>query len=218
MILLKEEIQDTKILVEETKTGKNYFIEGIYIQSGIVNHNKRLYPEKVVDAQVKYFTENFINKNRAVGELNHSNEISINPERIAVKILELRKEGLNYTGKSKITNTPCGNIVKGLIDEGIQFGVSTKALGSVVVNEGVSVVQDDFDLRAIDVVYDPSAPGAFVNAIMENREWIYINGILTERKIEEIQKEVNKNVKIKKLNEKSLERIFNKVINNASKY
>lgn len=212
MKLLVEAIQDTEILVESTETGKNYFIKGPYIQTEIVNQNNRKYPKSVVAKQVQVFTEKYINTDRAVGELNHSSEISINPERIAIKILELKEDGNNYIGKAKVASTPCGSIIKNLIDDNIKFGVSTKALGSVVVQEGISIVQDDFDLRAVDVVYDPSAPDAFVNAIMENREWIYENGILVEKKIEEIQKEVNQIVKAKKLNEQALNRIFNKVL------
>jgi hypothetical protein len=212
MKLLHEQL-DAKVIVESTDSGdRKYYIEGIFIQSDIVNRNNRIYPSKVVDNQIKHFTENYINKNRAVGELSHGPTIEINPDRISHKIISLVKEGSNWVGKAKIIDTPTGKIVKNLIDEGIQLGVSSKALGSVVVNEGVSVVQEDFELRTVDIVYDPSAPDAFVTAIMENKEWIYKDGILVEKEVELIKNEVNTISKLNKLNEKSLNSLFKNIL------
>jgi hypothetical protein len=212
MKLLHEQL-DAKILVESVDGGsKRYFIEGIFIQADIVNRNRRIYPSKIVDKQIAYFTENYINKNRAVGELSHGPTIDINPDRISHKIVSLVKEGSNWIGKAKILDTPTGKIVKNLIDEDIQLGVSSKALGTVIVNEGVSVVQEDFELRTVDIVYDPSAPDAFVNAIMENKEWIYRDGILVEQETEIIKKEVNKISKAKRLNEESLANLFKNIL------
>jgi hypothetical protein len=212
MKLLHEQL-DAKVVVESTDSGdRKYYIEGIFIQSDIVNRNNRIYPSKVVDNQIKHFTENYINKNRAVGELSHGPTIEINPDRISHKIISLVKEGSNWVGKAKIIDTPTGKIVKNLIDEGIQLGVSSKALGSVVVNEGVSVVQEDFELRTVDIVYDPSAPDAFVTAIMENKEWIYKDGILVEKEVELIKNEVNTISKLNKLNEKSLNSLFKNIL------
>jgi hypothetical protein len=179
LTVLREEVVDES----GEKTGKkNYFIEGIFLQGGIKNKNGRVYPEAVLDKQVKEYTKNYVESNRALGELGHPDGPTINLDRVSHQITELTKDGSNYRGKAKILDTPNGRIVKNLIDEGIQIGVSSRGLGSLKKNNrGINEVQDDFHLvTAGDIVADPSAPDAFVQGIMEGKEWIMEHGILRE--------------------------------------
>lgn len=181
MKLITEVFED---LIVESK-GKELFIEGVFLQSNIKNRNGREYPAEIMDKEVERYNEKYVQKNRAFGELGHPEGPSINLERVSHMIKTLKKEGNNYVGKAKImTETPYGKIVKNLIQEGASLGVSSRGMGSVKESGGKNVVQDDFYLAtAADIVADPSAPDAFVNGIMEGKEWVWDNGIMKESQI-----------------------------------
>jgi len=181
MQLITEVFED---LIVESK-GKELFIEGVFLQSNIKNRNGREYPAEIMDKEVERYNEKYVQKNRAFGELGHPEGPSINLERVSHMIKSLKKEGNNYVGKAKImTETPYGKIVKNLIQEGASLGVSSRGMGSVKESGGKNIVQDDFYLAtAADIVADPSAPDAFVNGIMEGKEWVWDNGIMKESQI-----------------------------------
>jgi hypothetical protein len=190
MRLIKEVYETTNVIVEEKLgKGKQYFIEGVFLQSELKNRNGRMYPESVMDREVGRYITEYVEKNRAYGELGHPDTPSINLDRVSHIITSLRKEGTNYIGRAKILETPMGQIARGLLDGGANLGVSSRALGSLQLNkEGVQVVQDDFMLStAADIVADPSAPDAYVRGIMENKEWVFVDGKFVERNIEEAQ-------------------------------
>lgn len=195
MKLIREEVQDTKFIVEE-KLGKKkeYFIEGIFLQANLVNRNKRMYSEQIMDREVARYLKEAVETNRAYGELGHPENPQINLHRVSHLIVDLRKEGTNYIGKAKILETPMGNIARGLLDGGANLGVSSRALGSLKQNnEGISIVQDDFMLStAADIVADPSAPDAYVRGIMENKEWVFVDGKFVEQHIEEAKRIITK--------------------------
>jgi hypothetical protein len=195
MKLIKEVFETTNLIVEEKLgKGKTYFIEGVFLQSNIVNRNKRMYQESVMDKEVGRYLQEQVKTNRAYGELGHPDTPSINLDRVSHLIVDLRKEGTNYIGRAKILETPMGQIAKGLLDGGANLGVSSRAMGSLKMNnEGINVVQDDFMLStAADIVADPSAPDAFVRGIMENKEWIFVDGKFVEQHIEEVKASVRK--------------------------
>ena len=195
MKLIKEVFDSTTNLIVEGKNGKkDYFIEGIFLQSALQNRNKRMYPEHVMDNEVARYMKESVKMNRAYGELGHPDTPSINLDRVSHMIVDLRKEGTNYIGRAKIMETPMGNIARGLLDGGANLGVSSRALGSLKMNnEGVNVVQDDFMLStAADIVADPSAPDAYVRGIMESKEWAFVDGKFVERDIEETQRFIRK--------------------------
>lgn len=195
MKLIKEVFETTNLVVEEKLgKGKTYFIEGVFLQSELQNRNGRMYPEKVMDKEVGRYIKEYVEKNRAYGELGHPDTPSINLDRVSHLIVDLRKEGTNYIGKAKILDTPMGQIAKGLLDGGANLGVSSRALGSLQMNkEGVNVVQDDFMLStAADIVADPSAPDAFVRGIMESKEWVFVDGKFVEKNIEEVKSYIRK--------------------------
>jgi hypothetical protein len=194
MKLIKEVFDTTNLIVEDKKGKKEYFIEGIFLQSALQNRNKRMYPEHVMDAEVARYMKECVKMNRAYGELGHPDSPSINLDRVSHMIVDLRKEGTNYIGRAKIMETPMGNIARGLLDGGANLGVSSRALGSLKMNnEGVNVVQDDFMLStAADIVADPSAPDAYVRGIMESKEWTFVDGKFVEKDIEETQKFIRK--------------------------
>lgn len=206
MKLIKEVTESVKFIVE-AKDGKkkDYFIEGIFLQSELTNRNGRMYPESVMDSEVARYIKESVKQNRAYGELGHPDSPSINLDRVSHMIVDLRKEGTNYVGKAKIMETPMGNIARGLLDGGANLGVSSRALGSLKLNkEGVQIVQDDFMLStAADIVADPSAPDAFVRGIMESCEWVFVDGKYVQRQIEEakdfIRKSSSKNLQEAKL-------------------
>jgi hypothetical protein len=192
MKLITEQIEDVKFLVEGNGSEKNHFIEGIFLQSEIKNRNGRVYPMNVLDKEVNRYNEQYISKNRALGELGHPEGPTVNLDRASHKIISLVKEGTNYIGKAKLLDTPMGRIAKTLIDEGVTLGVSSRGVGSLSEKSGASYVRDDFMLAtAADIVADPSAPDAFVEGIMEGKEWVWNNGILTERHINSIRKEID---------------------------
>lgn len=195
MKLITEVFEQNKIIVEDKLgKGKQYFIEGIFLQSELKNRNGRVYPEATMDKEVKRYTEEYINKNRAYGELGHPDTPSINLDRVSHMITSLKKDGTNYIGRAKILDTPMGKIAKGLLDGGANLGVSSRALGSLKTNrDGVQVVQDDFMLStAADIVADPSAPNAFVQGIMENVEWVYNSTSKSWIKAEQIKEEIKR--------------------------
>ena len=211
MKLIKEVFEQNTIIVEEKLgKGKEYFIEGIFLQSELRNRNGRMYPESVMDREVQRYVENYVDKMRAYGELGHPDTPSINLDRVSHLITSLRKEGTNYIGKAKILDTPMGKIAKGLLDGGANLGVSSRALGSLKLNkEGVQVVQDDFMLStAADIVADPSAPDAFVRGIMESCEWVFVDGRFEQRQIEQTKK-IIQNTSAKKLSEASIQAFQN---------
>jgi hypothetical protein len=184
MHLIKEINESVNYVVEEKLgKGKDYFIEGIFLQSNLKNKNGRVYSKPIMQNEVNRYTEQYIKKNRAYGELGHPDSPSINLDRVSHMIKELREDGDNYIGKAKIMDTPYGKIVKSLIDEGANLGVSSRGLGSLKTGrDGVQLVQDDFMLAtAADIVADPSAPDAFVRGIMENADWILQNGKWTQQ-------------------------------------
>ena len=185
MKLISEEIQNAEYLVEETNGKKNYKIKGIFLQSDIKNRNGRVYPNEILHKEVTRYNREFINKNRAFGELGHPDGPVVNLERVSHMITKLHPDGNNFIGEAKIMNTPYGKIVKGLIDEGAQLGVSSRGMGSLQTRGGVNYVGEDFYLAtAADIVADPSAPDAFVEGIMESKEWVWVNGVLVEKNIE----------------------------------
>jgi hypothetical protein len=195
MKLIKEVVEQTNCVIEEKVGGKkNYFIEGIFLQSELVNRNNRMYQEHVMDKEVGRYLKEYVQMNRAYGELGHPESPSINLDRVSHLIVDLRKEGKNYVGKAKILETPMGMIARGLLDGGANLGVSSRAMGSLKTNnEGVQIVQDDFMLStAADIVADPSAPDAFVRGIMENREWAFVDGKFVEKNIEEAKSFIRK--------------------------
>ena len=184
MRLITETVEDVQTIVESNEAGaKNYFIKGVMMEAGVVNRNKRLYNEEVLKTETKRYIAEYVNKNRALGELNHPTGPTVNLDRVSHMIVILTESGRQIHGKAKIIDTPMGRIVKNLIDEGAQLGVSSRGMGSLKSQNGVNVVQNDFTLAAIDIVADPSAPNAFVNGILEGKEWIWDNGLLVEKEI-----------------------------------
>ena len=205
MKLISEEIQSAEYFVEEKNGKKEYKIKGIFLQSNVKNRNGRVYPKDILMKEVKRYNQEFINKNRAFGELGHPDGPTVNLERVSHMVKRLYPEGDNFIGEAKIMNTPYGKIVKGLIDEGAQLGVSSRGMGSLEQRGGANYVKDDFYLAtAADIVADPSAPDAFVEGIMENKEWVWDNGVLVERDIEAWKLELIK-TKRRALEEKKLE-------------
>ena len=195
MKLITEMTEDIKLLAEvNEKTGeKDYFIEGIFMQSNQKNRNGRVYPESVLMNEVKRYNKEYVEKNRAMGELNHPQGPTVNLDRVSHIIKELKQDGDDVYGKAKIMDTPMGKIAKNLIDEGAKLGVSSRGMGSLKQNkEGVNEVQKDFMLAAVDIVADPSAPNAFVNGIMEGAEWVWDNGVLREKHIADYKKEIER--------------------------
>ena len=192
MRLIAEELTEVKFLSEEKNGKKNYFIEGIFLQSELANKNGRMYPFKTLQREVAKYDENFIAKGRALGELGHPEGPSINLDRVSHKIERLSEDGNNFIGRAKILDTPNGKIAKSLLDEGVSLGVSSRGMGSLKKESNCNIVQDDFMLAtAADIVADPSAPDAFVDGIMEGKEWVWDNGILKEAAIAEIKKEID---------------------------
>jgi len=194
MKLIKEVFEQNKIIVEDNNGKKNLYLEGVFLQAEVKNRNGRMYPEATMDKEVNRYIKEYVEKNRAYGELGHPDTPSINLDRVSHIITSLKKEGTNYIGRAKILETPMGNIAKGLLDGGAQLGVSSRAMGSLKTGkDGVQVVQDDFMLStAADIVADPSAPDAYVSGIMEGKEWTFVDGKFVEKDIEEAQRFIRK--------------------------
>ena len=193
MRLIAEEITTVDFICEDSKDGKkNYFIEGVFLQAELKNRNNRMYPLKTLSKEVAKYDENYIQKGRALGELGHPDGPSINLDRVSHKIISLKEDGNNFIGKAKLLETPMGKIAKDLLGEGVKLGVSSRGMGSIRKEENCNVVMDDFMLAtAADIVADPSAPDAFVNGIMEGKEWVWDNGVLKEAKVAQIKKEID---------------------------
>ena len=191
MKLIRELTESVQYLTEEKDGKKTLFIEGPFLVAEAVNKNKRMYKEETMRNEVKRYSEEYINKHRAFGELGHPDTPSINLDRVSHLIVGLRQEGNAWIGKAKILETPMGNIARNLIEGGAQLGVSSRGMGSLKMENGVNVVQGDFHLAtAADIVADPSAPGAFVQGIMEGKEWMMVNGVWTEYQYEEAKQEI----------------------------
>ena len=192
MRLIAEEITEVNFIAEEKEAKKSHFIEGVFLQAEIANKNGRKYPFRTLEREVAKYDEAHIRKGRALGELGHPDGPSINLDKVSHKIESLRAEGNNFIGRAKILDTPNGRIAKSLLDEGVKLGVSSRGMGSLKQQEGVNIVQDDFMLAtAADIVADPSAPDAFVDGIMEGKEWVWDNGILKESAVAQIKQEID---------------------------
>ena len=206
MKLITEEVSNVKVIAEGKGAAKKLYIEGTFLQGEIKNRNGRMYPISTLSREVDRYCETFVNKGRALGELGHPDGPTVNLDRVSHKITSLRQEGNNFIGKAQILSTPMGNIAKSLLGEGVKLGVSSRGVGSLnKCSEGYSVVGEDFTLAtAADIVADPSAPDAFVNGIMEGKEWVWDGGILRERYAEKTYKRINTLVDQKQLDEQKL--------------
>lgn len=202
-------------ILEESTAGKKYIIEGVTIQSNVKNRNGRIYPGDIVDPEVHRYIVEALEKNRAVGELNHPSAENprINYERVSHKFESLKKDGDNWVSRAVVTkNTPMGSIVAGLMEEGVQMGISSRALGTTKTSSGTKVVQRDFHIiTAGDIVSDPSAPDAYLTNLMEEKEWVWANGVLIEQEVE-IKDAVNKLARKKQLNEENMLALFNHIL------
>ena len=216
MKLIREEIESVKFLVETTKSGKkSLYIEGVFLQGEIKNRNGRMYPMETLRREVSRYNENHVQAGRALGELGHPDGPTVNLDRVSHKIVSLKESGSNFIGKAKILNTPMGKIASSLIEEGVKLGVSSRGIGSLrTTKEGTNIVGDDFMLAtAADIVADPSAPDAFVEGIMEGKEWVWEGGILREKYAEQTKRRINTLVDQKVLEEHKLN-LFNDFLNN----
>ena len=193
MKLITEEVSEVKFITEGNGNSKKMFIEGIFLQGNICNRNGRMYPMETLSREVQRYTESFVNKGRALGELGHPDGPTVNLDRVSHKIVSLTCEGNNFKGKAQLLDTPMGKIAQSLIGEGVCLGVSSRGVGSLkMTNEGHKVVGEDFMLAtAADIVADPSAPDAFVQGIMEGKEWVWEGGILRERLAESTKRRIN---------------------------
>ena len=210
MKLIREEIESVDFIIEEKNGKKSMFIEGIFLQGDLKNRNGRMYPMETLRREVQRYTENHIESGRALGELGQPDGPTVNLDRVSHKIVSLKENGSNFIGKDKILSTPMGKIAESLIGEGVKLGVSSRGIGSLrPTREGVNIVGDDFMLStAADIVADPSAPDAFVEGIMEGKEWVWDGGILRENLAKKTYKQINTLVTQKQLDEKKLD-LFN---------
>tara|TARA_Y100000813_G_scaffold152301_1_gene112530 strand:- start:285 stop:932 length:648 start_codon:yes stop_codon:yes gene_type:complete len=212
MKLITEQIEPVEILVEEKDGKKDTYIKGVFLQTEITNRNGRMYKFGTMNREVQKYNEEFIKRGRALGELGHPDGPTINLDRVSHKIVELTPEGHNFIGKAKLLETPMGKIAKSLLEEGVQLGVSSRGLGSLKKENGSSVVADDFVLStAADIVADPSAPDAFVEGIMEGREWTLVDGKIKEAQIEAIQQSLDNAPSAEELAERKI-RAFDQLL------
>ena len=205
--LISEEIQDVEYIREQKEDGKkNYKIKGVFMQADIKNRNGRVYPMEVLNKEVRRYNKEYIYEKRAFGELGHPAGPTVNLERASHMITKLYPDGKNFIGEAKIMSTPMGEIVKTLMDEGAKLGVSSRGMGSLDQKNGANYVRDDFYLAtAADIVADPSAPNAFVEGIMEGKEWVWNNGSLVEAELERAKQRINERVRKRQVNENALE-------------
>ena len=215
MKLITEEVSKVKFITEGKGAKKKMYIEGIFLQGDLKNRNGRMYPINTLAKEVGRYNEAFVQKGRALGELGHPDGPTVNLDRVSHKIVSLRESGSNFVGKAKILNTPMGKIASSLIEEGVKLGVSSRGIGSLkMTREGVNVVGDDFMLAtAADIVADPSAPDAFVEGIMEGKDWVWDGGILREKFAEKTYKQINTLIDQKQLDENKLN-LFNDFLSN----
>jgi hypothetical protein len=205
MKLITEQIEDVQVITEGTGADKKLYIEGVFLQSELKNRNGRVYPFQVLEREVGRYNEEYVKTKRALGELGHPDGPTVNLDRVSHRITELRAEGNNFMGKAQILDTPMGKIAKSLLGEGVQLGVSSRGMGSIDKREDTSYVMDDFMLAtAADIVADPSAPDAFVNGIMEGKEWVWDNGILKESQVAKYQRYMSESTR-QNLEERTLE-------------
>ena len=205
MKLITETIENVQVLTEEKNGKKTMYIEGVFLQSELKNRNGRVYPFSVLEKEVNRYNEEYVKTKRALGELGHPDGPTVNLDRVSHRITELRAEGNNFMGKAQILDTPMGKIAKSLLGEGVQLGVSSRGMGSIDRREDTAYVMDDFMLAtAADIVADPSAPDAFVNGIMEGKEWVWDNGILKESKVAKYQRYMSESTR-QNLEERTLE-------------
>lgn len=213
MKLITETIEDIRVITEERGGKKSLYIEGVFLQAELKNRNGRMYPMDTLNREVGAYNENYVAKGRALGELGHPDSPTINLDRVSHKIVSLRAEGTNFIGKAQILETPMGKIAKSLLESGVTLGVSSRGIGSIEERNGVNVVKDDFMLStAADIVADPSAPDAFVQGIMEGREWIWNNGMLEEKVINSYKRAIN-NASSRSLTERKLQ-VFESFLRN----
>jgi len=215
MKLIREEIENVEVIVESRNGKKSLYIEGVFLQGDIKNRNGRMYPMETLRREVGRYNETYIERGRALGELGHPDGPTVNLDRVSHKIVSLKESGSNFVGKAKVLSTPMGKIAESLLSEGVKLGVSSRGIGSLSVNrEGVNVVADDFMLAtAADIVADPSAPDAFIEGIMEGKEWIWDGGILREKRMVSMKNTINTLVTQKQLDEKKLD-LFNDFLAN----
>ena len=207
MKLIAEQLTDVEFITEDKDNGKkDYKIRGIFMQSDIKNRNGRVYPQEVLAKEVAKYNKNFISQNRAFGELGHPDGPTVNLERVSHMITKLAPDGKNFIGEAKIMDTPMGKIVKNLMDEGGKLGVSSRGMGSLEQRNGANYVKDDFYLAtAGDIVADPSAPNAFVEGIMEGKEWVWDNGALLESEVAELKQKFDVKKRQRQANLEALE-------------
>ena len=215
MKLIREEIESVEFLVENRNGKKSMYIEGVFLQGNIKNRNGRMHPMETLRKEVARYNENHVQSGRALGELGHPDTPTVNLDRVSHKIVSLKESGSNFIGKAKVLGTPMGKIASSLIDEGVKLGVSSRGIGSLKpTREGVNIVSDDFMLAtAADIVADPSAPDAFVEGIMEGKDWVWDGGILREKFAEKTYATINTLVDQKALDEKKLS-LFNDFLSN----
>ncbi len=204
--LISEAVEEVEYITEEKDGKKNYKIKGVFMQADIKNRNGRVYPQEVLQKEVAKYNKNFIKENRAFGELGHPDGPTVNLERVSHMITDLYPDGKNFIGEAKIMSTPMGNIVKNLMDEGAKLGVSSRGMGSLESRNGANYVKDDFYLAtAADIVADPSAPNAFVEGIMEGKEWVWNNGNIVEAHVAELKQKFDVKKRQRKANQEALE-------------
>ena len=204
--LISEAVENVEFITEEKKGGKDYKIRGIFMQADVKNRNGRVYPLDILTKEVTKYNKNFIQQNRAFGELGHPDGPTVNLERVSHMITSLTPDGKNFIGEAKIMETPMGKIVKNLMDEGAKLGVSSRGMGSLNQKNGASYVRDDFYLAtAADIVADPSAPNAFVEGIMEGKEWVWNNGSLVEAHVADLKKKFDVKKRRNEANTRALE-------------
>ena len=205
MKLITETIEDVQVITEGKGDSKKLYIEGVFLQSELKNRNGRMYPFSVLQKEVNRYNEEYIKTSRALGELGHPDGPTVNLDRVSHRIVSLAEDGTNFRGKAQILDTPMGKIASSLLGEGVKLGVSSRGMGSIDKREDVNVVMDDFMLAtAADIVADPSAPDAFVNGIMEGKEWIWANGLIKESEIAHIKRGLDNAPSSKVLEERKL--------------
>jgi hypothetical protein len=215
MKLIREEIESVNIITEERNGKKSLYIEGVFLQGNIKNRNGRMYPMETLRREVGRYNESSVSTGRALGELGHPDGPTVNLDRVSHKIVSLKESGSNFIGKAKILSTPMGKIASSLLGEGVKLGVSSRGIGSLkATREGFNVVGDDFMLAtAADIVADPSAPDAFVEGIMEGKEWVWEGGILREKYAQKMKETIETLTFQKRLNERKLD-LFDNFLNN----
>ena len=212
MKLIREEIETVEVLTEESNGKKHFYISGPFLQGDVKNRNGRIYESRILAKEVQRYNESFINKNRAMGELGHPDGPTVNLDRVSHKITSLKQEGSNFIGRAKILETPMGRIAGALLNDGVTLGVSSRGMGSLVNRNGANYVGEDFHLAtAADIVADPSAPDAFVQGIMEGKEWVWDNGLLKEQDVARIYNQI-RNAPASQLDEAVLDGFYELLI------